>query len=114
MAALARELRRALEPSEKQVERMGDRLMETLGFEVVRFSQARQTMQTEGIPDRRYYHRGRKLAVWWEAKSPRGKQRPAQRRFQEMCESVGEAYVLGGTEALAEWVRTHIRRVAPD
>jgi hypothetical protein len=97
-----------LQRLEKDEEREGDRLMAFYGFEVVRFSQARATMQTEGIPDRRYYHRERKLALWWEAKSASGKQRKAQRAFQEMCEAVGEVYVLGTVHALAMWLARYI------
>jgi hypothetical protein len=96
---------RRLTLREKEVERMGDRLMSQYGFEVVRFSQARATQQTEGIPDRRYYHRARRLAVWWEAKSETGKQRVAQRKFQLMCEACGEVYLLGTHEVLAAWLR---------
>ena len=104
--------RSAYTPTEKQVEHMGDRLMATYGFDIVRFSQARATMQTEGIPDRRYYHRERKLAVWWEAKAPKGKQRPKQAEFQRMCEAVGEVYVLGTHDALAAWLTQHFTKAA--
>lgn len=93
-------------PTEKQVEKNGDYFMAALGFETVRFSQPRHTMQTFGIPDRRYYHRERKLALWWEAKRPGGRQSDHQRGFQQMVEAVGEVYVLGDTDNLAEAVKT--------
>lgn len=103
---------RADGPSEKQVEAAGDRLMAAHGFVAVRFSQARATNQSPGIPDRKYFHAARGLAVWWEAKAPGGKQRPAQREFQLMAEAVGETYLLGGTMALTEWLaRPRGRRV---
>lgn len=89
---------------EKEIELAGDKLMLALGFEVVRFSHPGKTKQTPGIPDRRYYHRERKLALWWEAKAPGGQQRPDQKVFQEMCEAVGEVYVLGGLAVLRTWL----------
>lgn len=79
---------------------MGDQLMMLHGFQVVRFSQARASQQTEGIPDRRYYHTEWGVAIWWEAKREGGKQRPAQKRFQVMCEACGEWYVVGPLDVL--------------
>jgi len=92
--------------SEKDVERQCDSLMAQLGWVAIRFSQARASHQTEGIPDRRYYHAGRRLALWFEAKAPNGRQRPAQKQFQKMCESCGEVYVLGGVDELAAALRS--------
>lgn len=99
--------------SEKQVEAAGDRLMTTLGFTVIRFSQARATMQTPGISDRLYINPARELAVWWEAKSSKGKQSPAQRSFQLLIESVGWAYVVGTDDALIGYLesRTLLKRL---
>src|SRR4051812_46023039 len=51
---------------EKTHELAGDKQMAALGFEVVKFSHPGRTKQTPGIPDRRYYHRTRKLVLWWE------------------------------------------------
>lgn len=79
---------------------MCDSLMAQLGWTAIRFSQARATRQTLGIPDRRYYHRGRGVALWFECKKPGGKQRPAQRVFQLLAEACGETYVLGGLDEL--------------
>lgn len=89
---------------EKQHEAEGDRLMLALGFEVVRLSEARKTKKTPGVPDRKYYHRRRRLTLWWEAKASSGTQRPDQRVFQEMAEACGETYVLGTLEALKSWL----------
>lgn len=91
--------------TEKQVEHLGDKVMTALGFEVVRFSQARATMQSPGIPDRRYYHIAKKLSLWWEAKTVKGKQSYAQMDFQSRCTAVGEIYVLGTDDALVAWCR---------
>ena len=90
-------------PREKQVEQLGDRLMAVLGFTAIRFSQARATMQTPGIPDRRYYSPERRSAVWWEAKTEIGRQSAFQRAFQALVEAVGEEYVVGTDEALTDW-----------
>lgn len=91
--------------SEKQVEHLGDKLMSAVGFEIVRFSQPRNTMQTPGIPDRRYYHPTRKLVLWWEAKRAKGKQSMAQQDFQAMVENCGEEYVVGTDDVLVTWLR---------
>lgn len=89
---------------ERKIEHAGDKQMVALGFEVVKFSHPGRTKQTPGIPDRRYYHRVRRLALWWETKSATGRQRPEQRYFQEMCEAVGETYVLGTDRDLFDWL----------
>jgi hypothetical protein len=89
---------------EKTIELEGDKQMRALGFEVVKFSHPGKTKQTLGIPDRRYYHRGRRLVLWWEAKSATGIQRPDQKLFQEMCEACGEIYVLGTDDDLFLWL----------
>jgi hypothetical protein len=92
---------------EKAIEHAGAKQMAALGFEVVKFSHPGRTKQTPGIPDRRYYHRARRLVLWWEAKSPTGRQRPDQRWFQEMCEACGETYVLGTDRDLFTWLVEH-------
>lgn len=92
---------------EKLHEHAGDKQMAALGFEVVKFSHPGKTKQTPGIPDRRYYHRARRLALWWEAKSATGRQRPDQKLFQEMCEATGEIYVLGTDRDLFAWLVEH-------
>jgi hypothetical protein len=89
---------------EKSHEHEGDKLMRALGFEVVRFSHPGKTKQTPGIPDRRYYHRARRLAFWFEVKAEWGQQRPDQHVFQEMAEAVGEPYVLGTVGVLRTWL----------
>jgi len=104
---------------EKQIEAAGDRLMQQLGFEVIRFSHPGKTKQTEGIPDRRYMRRPRiverngarwhvpAICVWAEYKTAAGRQRPGQKLFQELAEACGEHYVLGTYDALCEWLAAH-------
>lgn len=99
--------------SEKQEEHAGDKLMVSLGFTPIRFSQPRATKQTPGIPDRRYYLSPRlrvrfedsrhALSVWWEAKAEGGKQSAHQKAFQALVESCGEEYVVGPLSALVAW-----------
>ena len=90
---------RGLDPLEKQVEAECDRMMALLHWTAIRFSQARATRQTRGIPDRKYYKGG--WTFWFECKAEGGKQGPDQRAFQEMCQQAGEFYVVGGVRELA-------------
>lgn len=89
---------------EKAIELAGDRQMRALGFSVIKFSHPGKTKQTPGIADRRYYHPGRGVAFWWEAKSPTGRQRPDQKDFQALCDAVGDPYVLGTDQDLFAWL----------
>lgn len=95
---------------EKEIELNADKQLRALGFEIVKFSQPGKTKQTPGIADRRYYHRARRLAFWWEAKSATGRQRPDQRLFQELVEASGDLYVLGTDQDLFNWLVA--RRIA--
>lgn len=89
--------------SEKEEEHNGDKLMTMLGFTAIRFSQPRNTMQSRGISDRLYIHETKRLAVFWEAKTERGKQSLHQARFQQLVESQGWEYVVGPLSALVAW-----------
>lgn len=102
---------------EKAIEHEGDRLMQSLGFEVVRFSHPGKTKQTPGISDRLYLRRPRaprlggrpnmrndSFAVWVEFKSAKGRQRPGQKLFQELVEACGQEYVCGGLAELRAWL----------
>lgn len=94
-------------PREKDIELLGDRIMATLGFTVWKLSQPRKTMQTPGWPDRFYTHPTKRLAVFWEAKAPGGKQRTAQRAFQADVTACGINYVCGTTDVLVAWCEQH-------
>lgn len=65
-------------PTETVVTAQLDELAHALGYTVERYEQRRATMITEGLPDRRYVHRGKQLRVWVEAKRPGGKLTHAQ------------------------------------
>lgn len=102
-------------PLEKEVEKECDNLMKALGWTVIRFSQPRHTMQTYGIPDRRYYPPPSPKAEYWlnagpqpfwfECKRKGAKQRKEQIEFQALCKTVSEGYVFGGLPELAQHLR---------
>jgi hypothetical protein len=100
-----------LAPSEKQEQAMGDRLMATYRFTSIHFAQVRASMQTPGIPDRKYYREDLGFTFWWEVKAEGGKQRPAQKKFQAMCERCGEFYVLGTAAQLGAWLAEKLPRL---
>ena len=82
--------------SEKTVEAAVDRLCALAGCEAVRFSQARATQQSPGIPDRLYYPPVPHRPFWVEVKAEGGRQSKAQVAFQSRCAAHDERYVLGG------------------
>lgn len=100
---------------EKHEERYARRLMEdVLGFACWHLSQSRATRQTPGWPDAFFTHPELKLAVWYEAKAPQGKQSNAQREFQRNVTMCGYDYVSGTAEAMTEWAVSKglVRRTA--
>lgn len=109
----SRPMRIGADISEKEVEHQCDQLMLQLGWRIVRFSMARATRQTFGIPDRRFYppqpeykrpSTVMRRAFWMEVKRPGGKQSEHQRKFQAMVEADGEDYVLGGIPELVQYL----------
>ncbi len=98
----------ALDPTEKQEMAMGDRLMAAFHFERVSFSQSRASMQTPGIPDRKYYSTALGMTFWWEVKTKTGRARPAQVLFADMCQRCGELYVCGTAADLGEWLAARL------
>ncbi len=89
---------------EKMEVRNARRFMVTvLNFEYWSLSQARATRQTPGWPDEFYTHPTLRLAVWYEAKAPKGKQSDAQKEFQRHVELCGYDYVSGTVETLYAW-----------
>lgn len=90
---------------EKEIVARADKQMRALGFIVISFNQPRHAKYlTPGIPDRRYYHPGRGVCLWWEAKTSTGEQSPAQKQFQEWCDACGDVYVLGTDDELYAWL----------
>jgi hypothetical protein len=89
---------------EKVIVAAADKRMRALGFVVWNLSQPRASKIAAGIPDRLYTSPSRGLALYWEAKSASGRQRPDQRVFQEHCEACGLHYVLGTDQALSDWL----------
>ena len=74
---------------------------------IVSFAQARATRQTPGIPDLKVYDQHTNSTWWHEVKRRQGDgykrvnsvQSPAQKSFQDMCESCGEEYIIGPLDA---------------
>lgn len=89
---------------EGEHETAGDRLMQGLGFVVVRLSQRRKSKVTAGIPDRYYVHERRRLVVWWEAKTSNGRASPEQLQFARLHQRAGVNHVLGTIDALKQWL----------
>ena len=89
---------------EKEVERRVDALCALAGCATVRFSQARATQQTPGIPDRLYFAPTHALAFWVECKAPGGRQSVAQAQFQARALACGMPYVLGGYRDVAAFL----------
>lgn len=98
--------RKAIVPavSEKTEELWADRAARMMGFEVVKFSQPRRTMQTRGIPDRLYLHPSRKLAVWAELKTEKGKASAHQHQFHERLRECGQLIVCGTANVVGEFL----------
>lgn len=92
---------------EKAIVAQADKCMRALGFTVWNLSQPRASKIAAGVPDRLYTSPARGLALYWEAKTVRGRQRPDQRTFQEHCEACGLHYVLGTDSVLAAWLAAH-------
>ncbi len=74
---------------------------------VVRFSQPRHTMQTLGIPDRRYRTAG--VVFWWDVKKADGRLRAEQLEFMEREAEYGHLAACGTAEDLVEFVNGLIR-----
>jgi hypothetical protein len=89
---------------EKAIVVAGTKQMRALGFTAWNLSQARASKIAAGVPDVLFTHPARGIAVYWEAKSATGRQRPDQRVFQEHCTATGMPYVLGPDTALYDWL----------
>lgn len=95
---------KADEREEKRIVADADKRMRALGFVVWNLSQPRASKIAPGIPDRLYTSPARGLAVFWEAKTVRGKQRPDQAHFQAHADACGLHYVIGTDLVLAVWL----------
>lgn len=96
---------------EADVERACDDLARQLGWAVENYSQRRASKVHEGIPDRRYVHRGRGLRVWVELKAPQGKLTTAQYEWLTVeLEAGGLATVIHSASSLAHLFSMLARR----
>ena len=89
---------------EKRIVAQCDKQLRALGFTVWNLSQPRASKISPGIPDRLYTHSARGVALFWEAKTATGRQRPDQRVFQEHADAVGWPYILGTDQAVYDWL----------
>lgn len=101
---------------EGRVETLCDQLAQKCGAKVLRFSHPGKTKQTEGIADRLYCFVALGFAIWWEAKSEEGDQRPGQVQFEETVTSCGHQYRVGGFGDFKAWLidRGIVERYEPD
>jgi len=97
--AQARWIPGGIAPSEKQWEAWVIEAFRAAGCIVVKLSQPRATMQTEGTPDLFVMCPRRHAAFWYEVKRPGQPLRPAQQRFRELALACGQRHYWG---ALAE------------
>lgn len=89
---------------EKAEQRAVARLLcDVLGFTRWSLSQSRATKQSPGWPDDFYTHPEKRLAVWYEAKAPNGKQSEHQKEFERHVTMGGYDYVVGTHEAMTAW-----------
>lgn len=89
---------------EKREQRAVKNLLAMLNIAVYDTSQPFRAAITAGVPDLLCFCTKRGFFVV-EVKSGRGKQTPAQRTFQELCEDANVPYVLGGTAEVAAFLR---------
>jgi hypothetical protein len=89
---------------EKAIEHECDKLAQKAGARVVRFSHPGKTQQTPGIADRLYCFPAKGFALWFEAKTPDGEQRPGQVLFDELVTASGHQYACGGIGDLRAWL----------
>lgn len=94
----------ALRELERDVQAKVYELLVKCGCSVYWMSQARETRQTPGVPDLMAFHALRGF-TFIECKAPDGKQRKAQREFQELCELAGIRYILApSVEPVRDWL----------
>ena len=85
---------------EKDVQREGMLLLQSLGAFVLRTNQPRQSRVSPGLPDVIALLPRRKGVLFWEAKGPKGKQSDAQILVQARCAQADVPYVVGGLDEL--------------
>lgn len=84
---------------EKDIQRATKTALELLGYTVYDLSQDRATRQTAGIADLFVVGHGR--CAWGEMKTQKGKQSPAQQKFEELVLANGGEYYIWRHESEA-------------
>lgn len=95
-------------PLEKAVERDIINAAMDLGFDVTKYSQPRNTMQTEGIPDIRIRHRAKQFRAFVEIKRHGGIVSSAQAAwilYERQCGGI--AFVADSVERFIHQLREH-------
>ena len=85
---------------ERDVQREGMLLLQSLGAFCLRTNQHRQSRVSPGLPDVIALLPRRKGVLFWEAKGPKGKQSDAQILVEARCAQAGVGYVCGGLQEL--------------
>lgn len=93
--------------TERTEETECDKIIERAGGSIVKFSQPRDTMQTEGIADRRYRLRG--TAFWFEVKAVDGELSAEQAQFLAQEHECGNVVACGTREDLRSLIHLHAR-----
>jgi hypothetical protein len=93
-------------PEKEQVRTARKFMVTSLSFDYWSLQQARATNQTPGWPDCLFTHPEKRLAVWYEAKAPNGRQSDAQKLFQRHVTSCGHEYVVGVASELYLWAES--------
>lgn len=83
---------------EADIEKACDRLAESYGYRVIRFSQRRASRISAGVPDRRY--QGARGALWFEVKMDDGKLTNEQHTFLVAELKAGSLATCGGVREL--------------
>lgn len=92
---------------EKEIQAEVMDLLRAYGFTVYNLSQPRATKQTPGIGDVYAVNPWRRRVLWFETKTPDGRQSPDQVEFQVLhvqLESSSISYVPGGVLAAEEYL----------
>lgn len=91
-------------------------LLRKLGWAVWDLEQNRPTRQTPGLPDLIAMHEGRRMVLFIECKTPKGRLSPAQEEFRRIASRSGATYLVWRSVADAwDWLveRHFIEEAAP-
>ena len=99
--------RRQRRKLEEPIVQRADTLCANAGCVSIHFSQARESNQTPGIPDRLYYHVRRGIAFWYEGKAEDGVQSKEQQDFEGYAVACRQFYVRGNVRDVFDFLVAH-------